>query len=105
MTPARSIFECPEVLEVQDIPSVEVRMVPYVPVATNVLFAWVIAFKLRVTPEVLEVHVVPSGEERMVPSVPTPTNNPVVVNPLDVSYRLLKVFPDVSLTPVVTLIL
>ena len=45
-----------------------------------------IAFRLLVTPDVLEVQLVPSGEERMVPEVPTPTNNPVVVNPLDVSY-------------------
>ena len=55
------------------------------------------------------------------PALPTPTNTPEpdeeelselllelseeVVNPINVSYWLLKVFPAVSLTPVVTLIL
>ena len=56
-------------------------------------------------PEVLEVQVIPSEEVEIIPELPTATNNPTEVNPLDVSYWLLKVFPEVSLTPVVTLIL
>jgi len=32
------MFDVPEVLEVQEVPSVEVRMVPLSPTATNVLF-------------------------------------------------------------------
>ena len=60
-----------------------------------------------VVPEVLEVHVVPSDEVRMVPELPTTTKNIVSgVNPVPVSYWLLKVFPaPISLTPVVILIL
>ncbi len=59
-------------------------------------------------PEVLEVHVVPSEEVMMVPELPTATNDGVasLVNPVPVSYWLLKAFPaPSSLTPVVTLIL
>ena len=58
-------------------------------------------------PEVLEVHVVPSEEVRVIPDEPTATRDiDSVVNPVPVSYRLLKVFPaPLSLTPVVTLIL
>ena len=59
-------------------------------------------------PDVLEVHVIPSGEVCIVPELPTVTNDGVssVVNPLPVSYWLLKVFSaPSSLTPVVTLIL
>ena len=59
-------------------------------------------------PEVLEVHVVPSEEVRMVPELPRATNDGVasLVNPVPVSYWLLKAFPaPSSLTPIVTLIL
>ena len=58
-------------------------------------------------PEVLEVQVVPSDEVMMVPDEPTATINiDSVVNPVPVSYWLLKVLPDPSsLSPVVILIL
>ena len=58
-------------------------------------------------PEVLEVHEVPSDEVRMVPDWPTATRNIFsVVNPVPVSYWLLKVCPaPSSMTTVVILIL
>ena len=66
-------------------------------------------FREFVVPEVLEVQVVPlSDEVRIVPELPTATNDGVasLVNPVPVSYWLLKAFPaPSSLTPVVTLIL
>ena len=57
--------------------------------------------------EVLEDQVVPSPEVRMVPDWPTETYDGIasLVNPVPVSYWLLKVFGARSLTPVVTLIL
>ena len=58
-------------------------------------------------PDVLDDQVVPSPEVRMVPELPTVTNDGIasLVNPVPVSYWLLKVFAHRSLTPVVTLIL
>ena len=73
MTPFRP-FDVPDVLEVQVIPSDEVRMVPELPTVTNVLFPMVILWRLFDVPEVLEVHVTPPEDVRMVPSLPTTTN-------------------------------
>ena len=66
MTPLRS-SEVPDVLEVQEVPSEEVRMVPDLPTASKVLFASVTPLRLFDVPDVLEIHVVPSDEVRMVP--------------------------------------
>ena len=66
MTPL-SLFEVPEVLEVQVVPSEEVRMVPISPTVTNILFPKVPPGRTFEVPEVLEVQVVPSEEVRMVP--------------------------------------
>ena len=57
-------------------------------------------------PEVLDDQVVPSPEVRMVPYYPTETNDGShsLVNPVPLSYWLLKVFAPRPLTPVVTLI-
>ena len=58
-------------------------------------------------PEVLDDQVVPSPDVRMVPADPTETYDGIasLVNPVPVSYWLLKVFAPKSLTPVVILIL
>ena len=58
-------------------------------------------------PEVLDDQVVPSPDVRMVPLSPTETYDGIasLINPVPVSYWLLKVFAPRSLTPVVTLIL
>ena len=65
-------------IEVQEIPSEEVSIVPE-PTATKMLLPKVISNSGRVVPEVLLSQEVPSGEVRMVPDSPTVTNNPVVV--------------------------
>ena len=66
VTPLR-VFDVPEVLEVHEIPSKEVRMVPSQPTVTNSPFPYVI-FPLSSfdVPEVLKVHVTPSEEVRVV---------------------------------------
>ncbi len=64
---------CPEVLEVQEIPSEEVNIVPELPPATKVLLPKVVPSKLFDVPEVLEVQVVPSEEVRIIPDSPTAT--------------------------------
>ena len=56
------LFVVPEVLEVQDIPSEEVRISPPELTVTNILFPYVIPHKLLVIPEVLDVKEVPSEE-------------------------------------------
>ena len=66
-------FDVPEVLEVQPVPSEEVRIVPELPIAIKVLFLKVTFPRRFEVPEVLEVHVVPSEEVRMVPDAPTTT--------------------------------
>ena len=86
------LFEVPEVLEVQVVPSGEVRIVPERPTTTKVLFPYAPPLSFSVVPEVLEVHVVPSDEVRIVPLSPTPTNNGlevvvvVVVESIDSSF-------------------
>ena len=62
------LFDVPEVLEVHEVPSDEVRMVPYSPVATKIELPYATPPpKFLDVPEVLEVHVTPSDEVRMVP--------------------------------------
>ena len=63
-------------------------------------------FNESLVPEVLEVQVIPLVEVCILPESPTATyDGNLVVNPFFVSYRLLKVFPEMELTPVLTLIL
>ena len=68
------LFEVPDVLEVQVVPSEEVRIVPEKPTTTKVLFPYATALRLFEVPEVCVVQVVPSEEVRMVPDQPTATN-------------------------------
>ena len=69
------MFVVPDVLAVQDIPSVEVRRVPDPPPVTKSSFSYMTLLRLFVVPEVLEVHEVPlSDEVSMVPELPTATN-------------------------------
>ena len=69
-----SLTVVPEVLEVQDIPSEEVRISPPKLTVTNILFPYVIPQSPYDIPEVLEVQVVPSEEVSMVPKSPPTTN-------------------------------
>ena len=67
-----SLFEVPEVLEVQVVASDEVRIVPsppteLPPTVTNVLFPYVPPRRSFEVPEVLLSQVVPSEEVRMGP--------------------------------------
>ena len=68
------LFDVPEVLSVQEVPSVEVRMVPDSPTVTKSPFPEVTPLRYFHVPEVLLVHEFPSGEVRMVPELPTVTN-------------------------------
>ena len=65
-TPHR-VFVVPEVLEVQVIPSEEVRMVPELPTVIKVLFLNMTLLRVFDVPEVLEVQVIPSEEVVMIP--------------------------------------
>ncbi len=86
MTPVRYV-DVPEVLEVQVVPSEEVRIVPLSPTATKVLFAWRILLRRNDSPDDFVVHVVPFDEVTMVPYRPTVMKNIVsVINPVLVSY-------------------
>ena len=73
------MFVVPDVLAVQEVPSVEVRRVPDPPPVTKSLFPYVTLLRLFVVPEVLEVQVVPSDEVSKVPELPTAINNPLDV--------------------------
>ena len=74
------MFVVPDVLAVQDIPSVEVRRVPDPPPVTKSSFSYMTLLRLFVVPEVLEVHEVPlSDEVSMVPELPTATNETIEV--------------------------
>ena len=74
------MFVVPDVLAVQEVPSVEVRRVPDPPPVTKSLFPYVTLLRLFVVPEVLEVQVVPlSDEVSMVPGLPTATNETLEV--------------------------
>ena len=65
--------DIPEVLEVHEVPSEEVRMVPVSPTVTKVPFPYVTPQRCSDVPEVLDVQVVPSEEVRIVPEKPTDT--------------------------------
>ena len=85
------LFEVPEVLEVQVVPSDEVRIVPEYPATTKVLLPYATALSFSVVPEVLLSHEIPSDEVRIVPALPTATNNGlevvvVVVSVVDSSF-------------------
>jgi hypothetical protein len=69
------LFEVPEVLEVQVVPSDEVRIVPEYPATTKVLLPYATALSFSVVPEVLLSHEIPSDEVRIVPALPTATYN------------------------------
>ena len=87
------MFVVPDVLAVQEVPSVEVRRVPDPPPVTKSPFPYVTLLRLFVVPEVLEVQVVPlSDEVSMVPELPTATNETleVVVVVLSVVVVLLS---------------
>ena len=56
------VFEVPDVLEVQDIPSDDVKIVPVSPIVTNKSYPKVTPFSELDVPELLEVHEVPSDE-------------------------------------------
>ena len=70
-----SVSDVPEVLSVQVVPSVEVRMVPESPTVTKSPFPKVTPLRYSDVPKVLSVQVVPSEEVRMVPQ-PTVTKSP-----------------------------
>ena len=71
-------LEVPEVLEVQVVPSEEVRIAPEKPTATKVLLpSYATDLRLFDVPEVLEVQVVPSVEVSRFPEAPTAINNPL----------------------------
>jgi len=72
MTP-QSLSNAPEVLDVQEVPSEEVRMVPESPNVTKVLFQKVSPARLFFVIEVLLSQEVPSEEVRMVPESPNVT--------------------------------
>ena len=89
----QSFCDVPEVLSVQDVTSVEVRMVPLSPTVTESPFPEVTPLRYIHVPEVLSVQVIPFGEVRMVPDLPTLTNNPVevVVEPSSLLLQEMKV--------------
>jgi len=93
------LFDVPEVLEVQVIPSDEVRIVPEKPTTTKVLFPYEPPLSFSDVPEVLEVHVVPSEEVIIVPLSPIETNKLNTVN--DVIVSELLTFPSESVTLIV----
>ena len=77
MTPLRK-FDVPEVLEVQVVPSDEVKIVPESPEITKRSFPYEIPFSLFDDPDSLEVHEIPSEEVRIVPESPLITKSSFV---------------------------
>ena len=71
---ALRLFDVPEVLLSQEIPSDEVRMFPVFQTATKVLFAKVIPYKMFNVPVVLLSQEVPSDEVMIFPLYPPATN-------------------------------
>ena len=68
-------MEVPEVLEVQVVPSVDVRIVPEKPTTTPIVLGLMAkALRLFVVPEVCAVQHVPSAEVSKVPEAPTAKN-------------------------------
>ena len=72
------LFEVPEVLEVQEVPSDEVKIVPESPEITKRPFPYEIPLSLFDDPDSLEVHEIPSEEVRIVPESPLITKSPFV---------------------------
>ena len=72
VTPLR-LFDVPEVLLSQEVPSDEVRMFPLYPTVTNLLFPYVTPIRCSDVPEVPEVHDVPLSEVSIFPEFPTVT--------------------------------
>ena len=68
------MFVVPDVLAVQEVPSVEVRRAPDPPPVTKSPFPYVTLLRLFEVPEVCVVQVVPSDEVSKVPAAPTATN-------------------------------
>ena len=66
------MFDVPELLDVQVIPSEEVRIFPELPITTKIL-PYVTPFRVPENPDVLEIHEVPSEDVRMVQEIPTAT--------------------------------
>ena len=77
------LFDVPEVLEVQEVPSDEVKIVPLFPTPKKILFPKVTSLRVvslvllshSLRTAVISVHVVPSVDFRTVPELPTETNN------------------------------
>ena len=67
------MYKNPEFLEIQLIPSVEVRTVPELPTDTKSPFPWEIPQRILDVPEFLVTHEIPSAELRIVPLSPTVT--------------------------------
>ena len=72
MTPER-FLNIPEVLSVQEIPSEEVRMVPFQPTVTKSPFPEVTPIRYKDVTEDLLVHAIQSEEESIFPDLPTVT--------------------------------
>ena len=96
------LFEVPEVLEVQVVPSDEVRIVPEYPATTKVLLPYATALSFSVVPEVLLSHEIPSDEVRIVPALPTATNNGLETVKEVIASELLAL-PAASVTIIVQL--
>ena len=60
------LIDVPDVLEIQFIPSEEVRIVPEIPTVINELFPKVIPLSWFVTPDVLDIHDDASSEVKIV---------------------------------------
>tara|TARA_B100001057_G_C22712417_1_gene896336 strand:+ start:887 stop:1204 length:318 start_codon:yes stop_codon:yes gene_type:complete len=61
-------------LDVQLLPSEELKIVPLFPTAINLFNPYATPNKFSVTPEFLVDQVKPSSEVKIVPLIPTPTN-------------------------------
>ena len=61
------LFDVPEVLEIQEVPSDDVKIVPELPEITKRPFLYKIPLSVFDVPEVLEVQEVPSDDVRIVP--------------------------------------
>ena len=72
------LFEVPEVLEIQEVPSDDVKIVPESPEITKRPFPYEIPLSLFDDPDSLEVHEIPSEEVRIVPESPLITKSPFV---------------------------
>ena len=67
------LYEVPDVLEVHELPSEEVIMVPESPTPTKTLFPYVTSLRLFEVPGVLEVQLAPLSDEVLMSLPPIPT--------------------------------